>query len=130
MASEGTTSLAPPQGVPDDYTVDFPHGVPDYFTVDFTLRWPSGAVVGEFTGTGIESFLQDLNEGFFPGVTRAARDPGDADGDENCVFGYYVLLWGTIQLNDGGMVWFCDYDMPDGAEVTLVLRRTDTVADA
>ena len=149
MASEGTTSLAPPQGVAANGAEGAPpesrapsQGVGGDgadvasigasigalilaagLAVRFTLRWPSGAVVGEFRKTGIAEFIEDLVEGRIQGVTRA-RNPID-DGDENCVFGHYVLLWGTteLQFQDGQWLWFCDYGMHDGSEVTLLLRR-------
>ena len=121
MASEGTTPLAPPQGVAANGAEGAP---PESLAglilrsraVRFTLRRSSGAVVGDFFGLGVEEFAQYLDEGRIRGVTRART-------------GNYVLLWGTTELNDGRGQWSCDYDMPDGAEVTLLLRRTDTVAD-
>ena len=89
------------------------------------LRWPSGNVVGEFAVESVEEFKQHCDEGLYGeyGVTRAYWDPEEADPDEerNYVIGYYTLLYGTIELACGKQ--FSEYGMPDGAEVTLMLRQ-------
>ena len=96
------------------------HSVPRLHDVTFKLRWPSGALIGEFTASGVERFVQDLEEGLVAGVVRR-RSGDEADYDEPTVDGHYRLLWGTIELQDGPH--FCDYNMPDGAELTLVHDR-------
>ena len=88
--------------------------------VTFKLRWPSGGLIGEFTETGVERFVQDLEEGLVAGVVRR-RSGDEADYDEPTIVGRYRLFWGIIEMQDGE--WFSDHDMPDGAELTLVHDR-------
>ena len=93
MASEGTTSLAPPpQGCHRD--------------VKFTLRWPSGTVIGEFTESKVEKFRYKMCREILPKF-KCEIDLA------------YFLLWGTTVLQEAE--WSDDFDMPDGAEVTLVV---------
>ena len=112
MASEGATSLAPPQGVAADGAdgaSSESDSEPPPREVTVTLRWPSGAVIGEFTEwDGIEYYMAHEID-----YSHDVPWPGL----------YYELYWGTTRLHEGK--WFRNYGMEDGAEVTLLLRRCD-----
>ena len=74
----------------------------------FTLRWPSGTVIGEFTESKVEKFRYKMCREILPKF-KCEIDLA------------YFLLWGTTVLQEAE--WFDDFDMPDGAEVTLVIAE-------
>ena len=146
MAEKGTTSLAPPRGLPayDAEGAFFEFGelwwrgshcdIPRWWDGSqwwwspppdptiIILRWLSGNVVGEFAVQSVEEFSQHLDEGPYEeyGVTLALSAEEAEYEDRNYVIGSYDLYWSNIELEDGRSSR--DYGMPDGAEVTLVLR--------
>ena len=86
----------------------------------FTARAASGNVVYAHTGRdlSIERLLQDFDEGLIEGVPRAAC------AEDRVYIEVYRLFWGTVELLEGQ--WLGDYEnLPDGAELTLVLTQVE-----
>ena len=58
-----------------------------------------------------KSFAKLLNDDLIPGIPNMG------------ILGHWFMLWGPTELQSQDGQLFRDYGMPDGAEVTLVLRR-------
>ena len=122
----GSDSPFSEQSLDDDDALAFAtaHGIGGLIfyaglAITLTLRWYiSGPFVPVFFR---ELFIQELvgklNNGLIPGIP-----PSHAAGDGAT----YVLFWGATELKweDGDYRMFDkDYGVPDGAELTLVLRQ-------
>ena len=104
-------TMATPKAPPQGSAVLLPTGA------RFTLKWPAGIAIGRFRATSIKSFAKLVNDGLIQGVP----DTG--------ILGHWFMQWGPTELQSQDGQSFRDYGMPDGAEVTSMLRKpTDTDA--